>query len=120
MPRWLAKFWVRFFGRKPNFLKDLTFITSNDLSRWLSPIREALILQIFERDKFSQRLRSTEGGDCVWLENVTFTEVLELTGARREGGLTLKMLRRVLGLPILRSLVGKPIIELIVQRISSE
>ena len=122
LPKCAAKLWVRFFGRNPDFLNELTFVTPWKLKRWLSSINQAHIVQMFESDRDPALTLVTDANN--WLKTLRVEEVIELTGAARTGGrpgrLFMGIVARISSLPAIRVLTRKvgmiSIIELVVRK----
>lgn len=68
-PRFLAEWWVRLWGRSPDFLASLRFLTYRDACAWaLDPRVDALD---FGKTVFAQRMRGVQFRDWAGLGKIT-------------------------------------------------
>lgn len=63
MPAWLAKLYVRLFGRDPAYVDTLNLIDRPRLERWAARHRDRLAVEGWGWEMFEKRLRTLEFGE---------------------------------------------------------
>jgi SAM-dependent methyltransferase len=115
LPRWLARHWVRSFGRNPAFLDELNLLSTPRFKRQLRSLEGCML----ERFCSETRLPPAATECLTWLNSVQQTELVAQTGAARGSPLGLRWCRLVMH-PAIRLACGAfsihPVLEFVIRK----